>query len=132
MSKRSAAGVQVKAPTTALVMAKGILYAYFMSLVVFLIVSALVQYTSLTDAILPYIAYATALIAIFIGAAYVTKNMQSRGWLNGGITGLVYLTGLLVFALILIPEFRVDIGYFSKAILAFATGAAGGIFGINS
>jgi putative membrane protein (TIGR04086 family) len=132
MPKRSAAGVQIKTPTTIGVMAKGVLYAYFLSLVVFLIVSALVRYTPLTEAVLSYITYATALIAIFIGAAYVSKRLETRGWLNGGITGLIYLGGLLLFAFVLLPEFQIHFGYFSKVFLAFATGAAGGIFGINS
>ncbi|MBS4022053.1 MAG: TIGR04086 family membrane protein [Dethiobacter sp.] len=132
MPKRSVAGVQAKTPATVAVMAKGVLYAYFLSLVVFLIVSALVQYTPLTEAVLPYITYATALVAIFVGAAYVAKRLETKGWLNGGITGLVYLGGLIVFALILLPEFQIHFGYVSKVFLAFATGAAGGIFGINS
>ncbi len=132
MPKKSAAGVQIKAPATASVIARGVLYAYFLSLVVFLIVSALVQYTPLTEAVLPYITYATALIAIFVGAAYVAKKLEAKGWLNGGITGLVYLLGLVVFAFILVPEFNIHLGYISKVFLAFVTGAAGGVFGINS
>jgi putative membrane protein (TIGR04086 family) len=132
MSKRSAAGAQVKAPATAVVMARGILYAYFLSLVVFLLFSALIQFTRLSESILPYIAYATSLIAIFVAAAYVTKRLETKGWLNGGITGLIYLVGLLVIGRILFPDFALHFGYLSKGFLAFATGAAGGIFGINS
>ncbi|MCR3922598.1 MAG: TIGR04086 family membrane protein, partial [Firmicutes bacterium] len=114
------------------VMAKGVLYAYFLSLVVFLVFSMLIQYTKLTEAVLPYTAYATSLIAIFIGATYVTKKLQFKGWLNGGITGLIYLLGLVIFAMILLPDFSVDTSYLAKVVLAFVTGAAGGIFGINT
>lgn len=132
MPKKSAALAQVKPPASAVVMAKGVLYAYFLSLVVFLVFSALIQYTALTETILPYTAYATSLIAIFIAAAYVSKRLDTKGWLNGGITGLIYLLGLVIFALILLPEFSLHTGYISKAFLAFVTGAAGGVYGINS
>jgi putative membrane protein (TIGR04086 family) len=113
-------------------MAKGVLYAYFISLVVFLVFSALIQYTPMTEAILPFIAYATSLGAIFAAAAYVARRLKTKGWLNGGITGLAYLMGLVIFAAVLLPDFHVHLGYMSKAFLAFAAGAAGGIFGINS
>jgi putative membrane protein (TIGR04086 family) len=132
MPRRSAATAQVKPPVAAVVMAKGVLYAYFLSLVIFLIFSALIQYTALTETILPYLTYATALVSIFIGAAYVTNRLETRGWLNGGMTGLVYLVGLVILGLILLPEFGIDASYISKTFLAFITGAAGGIFGINA
>ena len=132
MPRKSAAIAQMKPAVSAVVMAKGVLYAYFFSLSVFLIFSALIQYTLLTEAILPYMAYATSLIAIFIGAAYVSKTLDTKGWLNGGITGLIYLAGLVILGAIFLPAFSLDIGYVSRVFLAFATGAAGGIFGINS
>lgn len=132
MPRKSAAAVQIRPPKAAMVMAKGVLYAYFLSLLVFLVFSALIQYTKLTETILPYTAYAVSLISIFVGASYVTKRLQAKGWLNGGITGLIYLAGLLIFAVILLPDFSLHLGYISKAFLAFVTGAAGGIFGINS
>ncbi|MBS3946968.1 MAG: TIGR04086 family membrane protein [Dethiobacter sp.] len=132
MPKRSAVAIKLKTPATAIIMAKGVLYAYFISLVVFLIFSALIQHTRLTEGILPYIAYATSLVAIFVAAAYVARRLETKGWLNGGITGLAYLVGLVVFAVILLPDFQVHLGYLSKAFLAFVAGAAGGIFGLNS
>lgn len=132
MPKRSTAALPLKPPPTAVIMAKGVLYAYIASLVVFLVFSALIQYARLTEAILPYIVYATSLGAIFTAAAYVARRLKTKGWLNGGITGLIYLAGLVVFAAVLLPDFQVHLGYLSKAFLAFAAGAAGGIFGINS
>jgi len=132
MPRKSAAALQIKPPTTVVIMAKGVLYAYFISLVVFLVFSALIQYTRLTEGILPYIAYATSLGAIFAAAAYVARRLKTKGWLNGGVTGLAYLAGLVIIAAILLPDFQVHLGYLSKASLAFAAGAAGGIFGINS
>ena len=132
MPRKSAAAIQVRPPANAVVMAKGVIYAYFLSLVVFLIFSALIQYTTLTESILPYTAYATSLVAIFIGAAYATKRLQAKGWLNGGLCGLIYLAGLVIFAFILLPDFSLDVSYIAKFVMAFATGAAGGIFGINN
>ncbi|NLM51950.1 MAG: TIGR04086 family membrane protein [Firmicutes bacterium] len=131
MPRKNTAAAQTRPPVTIIIMAKGVLYAYFLSLAIFLFFSLIIQYTSLTEAILPYTAYATSLIAIFVGAAYVTKKLQVKGWLNGGLTGLIYLAGLLLMGLILLPDFHVDAGYITKALLAFITGAAGGIFGIN-
>ncbi|HHX74560.1 MAG TPA: TIGR04086 family membrane protein [Firmicutes bacterium] len=131
MGRRSAASVQSQPPATIVVIIKGVLCAYLISLVLFLIFSALIQYTSLTEAILPYTVYATSLVAIFTGAAYVTARLQVKGWLYGGVTGIIYLAGLVVLALIILPDFSLDTGYVAKTALAFLAGAAGGIFGIN-
>lgn len=131
MSRRSAAA-QPKPTASVIVVAKGVLCAYALSIAIFLIGSALIQYTALTEAILPFTAMATSLIAIFVGAAYVARSLKTRGWLNGGITGLVYLLGLVILGRIFLPEFSLDMGYAAKTALAFATGAAGGIFGLNS
>lgn len=132
MPRRSGAATQTKPPAPALVIARGVLFAYFFSLCIFLIFSTLIQFTGLTEAVLPYVAYGTSLVTIFAGAAYVSNRLDTKGWLNGGITGLIYLAGLLIFALILLPDFSIHMGYVSKALLAFVTGAAGGIFGVNS
>ncbi|NLN07823.1 MAG: TIGR04086 family membrane protein [Firmicutes bacterium] len=129
--RRSAKTVQSQPPPTVLVIIKGVLYAYLLTLVLFLIFSALIQYTSLTEAILPYTVYATSLVAIFAGAAYVTSRLQVKGWLNGGLTGIIYLAGLVILALIVLPDFSLDASYMAKTVLAFLAGAAGGIFGIN-
>ena len=93
MPRRSGAAVQIKPPAPALVIAKGVLFAYFFSLCIFLIFSTLIQFTGLTEAVLPYVAYGTSLVTIFAGAAYVSSRLDTKGWLNGGITGLIYLAG---------------------------------------
>jgi len=129
--RRSAKTVQSQPPSTVLVIIKGVLYAYLLSLVLFLIFSALMQYTNLTEAILPYTVYAISLVAIFTGAAYVTARLQAKGWLNGGLTGIIYLVGLVIMALIILPGFSLDASYLVKTVVAFLVGAAGGVFGIN-
>ncbi|NLZ38387.1 MAG: TIGR04086 family membrane protein [Firmicutes bacterium] len=131
MPKKNTAALQLRPPATVITVAKGVLLAYFLSLVAFLVFSLLIHYTQLSESILPFTAYATSLVSIFIAAAYVTRKLQVKGWLNGGITGLLYLAGLIVIAVIVLPDFSLDLSYITKVILAFTTGAAGGIFGIN-
>lgn len=132
MPKKNAARPADSPKSPLPVILKGVLFAYFLSLLAFLLVSAMLQFTRLSEAILPYIAYSTALVTIFAGAAYAAKNLTSKGWLNGGITGLVYLAGVLLFGAILSPGTGLPAGLLTKTVLAFATGAAGGIFGVNA
>ena len=80
---------------------------------------------------MPYTVNAVSLISVFAGAAYSTRKLRVKGWLNGGLLGLVYLAGLIILGKILLPGFHLDITYLTKIILAFSAGAAGGIFGIN-
>lgn len=132
MPKKSASRTADSPKSPALAILKGVLFAYFLTLLVFLLVSAALHFTRLSEAVLPYIAYSTALVTVFAGAAYTAKNLASKGWLNGGITGLAYLAGVLLFAAFLFPELKVQAGLLGKAVLVFVTGAAGGIFGVNA
>mgnify|MGYP000849819181 CR=1 FL=1 len=129
---RKNAAVPVKTTSPAFpVILKGVIFAYLISLFCFLAFSVLIQYTSLSESVMPYTVNAVSLISVFAGAAYSTRKLRVKGWLNGGLLGLVYLAGLIILGKILLPGFHLDITYLTKIILAFSAGAAGGIFGIN-
>ncbi|WP_158212402.1 TIGR04086 family membrane protein [Natranaerobius trueperi] len=109
----------------------GVVLAYCISLVVFVFSSLLFTLTPLTEAIMPYITYITTVISIFIGGIYTAGKIGYKGWLNGGICGLIYLIGLFILSLLLNVNVVFGLQLLSRIVLSFLIGAIGGILGIN-
>ncbi len=113
------------------VIGKGVVVALIISLVVFVFSSAIINYTPVSETIVPYLAYITSIISIFVGAFYVIKKLSFKGWLNGGLTGVFYVLILLILGRFVIGEFPVFSSFLIKVFLGFVFGAVSGIIGRN-
>lgn len=67
-------------------------------------------------------------IIIIIGL-YVARKVEKNGWLNGGLSGLVYMLIILLIGSISIPITIWNI--LLLALIALIVGGIGGIIGIN-
>lgn len=110
---------------------KGMLLAYIVSLVAFLIIGGLIHFTKISEDIVPVSVNIVSALSVLIGGLYVAKNVDTRGWLNGGIMGLLYVLILLILSLFLVPDASLGISSFVKLALGFVIGALGGILGVN-
>ena len=61
-----------------------------------------------------------------------TSGVRSRGWLNGGIVGLIYMIILYLFSSILFRNFTVDRNVLTMTVIGVLSGAIGGIMSINT
>lgn len=113
------------------VIGKGVVVALIISLVVFIFSSAIINYTPVSETIVPYLAYVTSIISIFAGAFYVIKKLSFKGLLNGGLTGVFYVLILLILGRFVIGEFPVFSSFLIKVFLGFVFGAVSGIIGRN-
>ena len=110
---------------------KGTVLALAISLTVLLLLTIILFLTPLTEGAVPYVTYITSIFSIIIGAAYASKRIQSKGWLNGGLTGLTYIIILLLLSRAFGVETGVNLHLATKVLLAFALGSIGGILGLN-
>ena len=111
---------------------RGIVYGLLVSLVVLLFSALALNFTTLTEASIPYLAFVASLLGILIGSSFVGRRIGLKGWLNGGVTGLVFVAILLIFGFIFVPDLSFGLNVFSKLFLGFAFGAVGGMLGINA
>ncbi len=111
--------------------AKGVFLALAVSLVVCLLVAVVLFLTPMTERAVPYIVYITSTFSIVIGSAYAAKRIQSKGWLNGGLTGLAYVFILLILTRVFGLDLDVNLHLATKLLLAFVLGSIGGILGLN-
>lgn len=111
---------------------KGLLLALLFSLVMILVIALLLYLTALTERAASYLVYGVSIVAILWGSAYATRRIGSRGWLNGGIIGVVYVLLMLGGGLIVVEDMAIGWSLVVKIFLGFVFGAAGGMWGVNN
>jgi putative membrane protein (TIGR04086 family) len=110
---------------------RGTVLALVISLLVCLLLSLVLFLTPVSERVVPYAVYITSIFSIIIGSAYAAKRIQSKGWLNGGLTGLTFVVILLILTKVFGLEIDVNLHLFTKLLLAFVLGSIGGILGLN-
>lgn len=92
-----------------MVLLKGILVAFVLTLILALIFSIVLTYTNIPEsAIFPVLVGITAL-SILIGSSISTIKIKKNGILNGGIIGLVYILLLYIISSIVSGSFILNI-----------------------
>jgi putative membrane protein (TIGR04086 family) len=67
---------------------------------------------------------------MYIGSTS-TRGVKNKGWLNGGIVGMIYMLVLYLASSLVFNDFTVDNYVITMGLIGIFTGAIGGIIGIN-
>ena len=110
---------------------KGLLLAFIMTLVLILISSLLLTFTSIKEGRMALLNTIVMIISITTGSVYVAGKVKEKGWINGGILGISYYLILLMLSFVLLKPFTLDVFSITKLFLTAITGIIGGIIGIN-
>lgn len=109
----------------------GLAWSFALLLLSTLILSLLLAATGLTEDSLPVYVYFIHGISVFVGGFIAARRSGHKGWYHGGLLGVVY--GLIVS---LISWLGFDASWSPDTVMffviCFATGALGGMFGINA
>ncbi len=116
---------------TLLSFGKAVLFALGFTLIVFFIFALLLTYTGLPESAIPFIGTITAVLGMMIAGGVFARTKKTRGYLNGGLTGVFY--ALLLYALSLLISDQPENGTYILVLMAIGLfgGAFGGILGIN-
>lgn len=114
-----------------LILGRGLLLALLFSAVALLAIALLLYLTALPEKTAPYLVYAVAIAAILWGSAYTARKIGVRGWLNGGVLGVLYVLLMLGAGLVIVDHMTFGWSVVVKIFLGFIFGAAGGMWGIN-
>ena len=112
-------------------LAKGLVLAFIITLVLILISSLLLTYTSMKEGRMVLLNTIVMILSITTGSIYVAGKVKEKGWINGGILGVLYYLILLLISFTFLKPFTLDVFSISKLILTAITGIIGGIIGIN-
>lgn len=114
-----------------LIIAKGELIAYIISGLLIIIYGLLLTFTKMSESSMPTIIMVISTISIALSAIYVSMKVEVRGWLNGALTGLIYMIILYLISLLFKTAVPFDRYLLFRMFMGFVIGTLAGIIGIN-
>lgn len=111
--------------------AKGVGIAFISTVLLLLIFSIILTYTSISEnTIIPVILIVTS-ISILLGSSIGNIKIKKNGMINGGIIGGSYILLLYLISSILNWRFGLNIQSIIMILLGIVFGIIGGIIGVN-
>lgn len=115
-----------------IILGKSLLISIVISLILLIVYAIILRYSNLPEKTISFIDTLIMGIAIVSGSIYVTKKVNNKGWLNGGIVGILYVLLLvIIFSIFKIDNFRFDSYVLFKVIIGMIIGVIGGMIGVN-
>jgi len=110
---------------------KSIALAFTLTLLLLIIVTMLLTFTPMKEDTIPLMSNIIMIISIAVGSIYMAIKAEEKGWLNGGIVGVVYFLILLILNCLFIKPFVFDVYTVGKLLVSLIAGAVGGMIGVN-
>ncbi len=110
---------------------RGLIRGYLILILLFLIVAALITYTSISENFIPLATSIIMTIGIVYSSIYCAIHIRSKGWLHGGIIGIVYVLILMLLSIFVVEGYSFNSMALPKVILGTGAGVIGGMLGIN-
>ena len=110
---------------------KGSAVAIVITLILLLIYSALLTYTSLNENTMPIFIITITVISILAGSLISSLNIRKNGLTNGALVGLIYILVIYLLSSIIGQNFSLNIYSIIMIIASVIAGAIGGIIGVN-
>jgi putative membrane protein (TIGR04086 family) len=70
-------------------------------------------------------------VSILLGGINTTKDLESMGWLHGGLVGFIYTGILIILSFIIVPSFALSINIAIDIFISFLVGVVAGIIGVS-
>jgi putative membrane protein (TIGR04086 family) len=109
----------------------GVLISYILTLGFFIIYALLLTFTAVSELTLPTLTLLITIIGIVLSGALSARRTTSKGWLNGGIAGILYVTIMLILGTFFVKELGPTSSWAVKYAWGAVLGALGGMIGIN-
>ena len=110
---------------------KGVLISIITTLVLIFIFSILLTFTDIPESTINPVIIFISVISILLGSSICTLKIKSKGLVNGGTVGIVYVLILYILSAILYKEFSLNLESVIMIVGAIISGMIGGIIGVN-
>ena len=102
---------------------RGTLYAVITTLALVLLFAGVLIVAPISDGAIKPVVQVIKVLSIFVGVIVALKHVNNRGWMYGGIVGLIYtVLAFFVFSIIY-NEFGVTSGLLTDMLFAVVIGA---------
>ena len=112
--------------------AKAQITAYIITAVMFMLCALLLTYTDMEEKIVPVFSMVCTFLSSFVSGFMVSKKVDKKGIFWGMLSGFAYAVILIVLLYAAAENTAFGMGKIICTLTALFSGAAGGIFGINS
>lgn len=113
------------------VIIRSALWGVVISLLCFIIFAVVINSSNVQESSIPPTVQTIKIISVAIAGLLASFAANSRGWLKGGIAGLIYILLVLVITSIVSSESVSFSAILNDAFMAFVAGAIGGIIGVT-
>lgn len=110
---------------------KGLILSLLITLPCFLVFALFLTYTDFPEKYTFIAVLITTIVSVLVASAYSTKNVKSRGWINGCFVGVLYVAILYLASSLVFMNFAVNVQVLLTFVIGAIVGSLGGIFGIN-
>ncbi len=110
---------------------KSIALAFILTLLLLFIVTVLLTFTPMKEDTIPLLSTIIMIVSIAVGSIYMAIKAEEKGWLNGGIVGVLYFLILLLLNYLFIKPFIFDVYTIGKLFISLVAGVVGGMIGVN-
>ncbi len=110
---------------------KGLILSFLITLPCFLGFAIFLTYTDFPEKYTFIAVLITTVISVLTASAYSTRNVKSKGWMNGCVVGVLYVAILYLASSIVFMNFAIDVQVLLTVVIGAIVGCLGGIFGIN-
>lgn len=113
-------------------MLKSLSISYIITFLILIVLSILLTWTPLSINFANIGVILTVCISTFSGGYFVSKKIQSKGFINGAISGLLYVAVLYIIGALLYGKFDFERNMMIMAVVSLLAGSFGGIAGVNA
>lgn len=110
---------------------KGTILCYIITLIMFAVFATALLFTDFPGKFIYAVVIITTVVSVIIGGTVAGHSAKSMGWLNGAIMGIFYVVVLYFIGSIINKNFAIEGNTLMMACIAIASGAVGGMIGIN-
>ncbi len=110
---------------------KFILISYLISFLLIAVLSAVITWTDVPEAVASPSVRVITFFSAFLSALLTTRSSGSKGWLVGALTGAINIAVLLLFGMALFGGMAFSFSNALMILLGAVSGMAGGIIGVN-
>lgn len=106
---------------------KGVMYAVIGTLLFVLLFALIIKWANLSNAVIKPIMQVVKVLGIFLGVAIALRKAKSKGWLWGGLVGILYMVFTFLIFSLLDGNFQVGLGALSDLLFQTLVGVVSAV-----
>ncbi len=106
---------------------KGVMYAVISTLLFVLLFALIIKWANLGNVVIRPVMQVVKVLGIFLGVAIALRKAKSKGWLCGGLVGILYMVFTCLIFSLLDGNFQIGFGALSDLLFQTLVGVVSAV-----